>query len=267
MKKLVYILFCALFFSCSVSDKKNSDIKLFLNVSYDNTEIFTIIDQANQLIRKKHLDSIANSSSGIELLDVLNKKQAEEFSSQSKSIEDYPLYQVFNPFTSLNKNGNIFIDSSALVGFTDDTTKFLDLVNKVKELFPKDMYWQFEEESIIGYKGVYALKANKELILSKKDIDSVIVSSKGLNEVGGIVGKYAEAKGMTSYNTSIKLNNEVFEELENGTYRFCILINSKSYFGSVIKNINRQNKLIEIGVLKKEEVEILRKEFNFKSRN
>jgi hypothetical protein len=263
MKNIIFLLLITFLASCSGENKNNNKILIFLNESYDNNEIFLKIDQANKLIRKKQLDSLANTSTGLEILDKLNKIKANEFSSQSSSFEDYPIYKAFTPNTSLNKDGEAFIDSSALIGFSDDTITFLQLINQATELFPEDIYWKFHGEMIIGYKNVYALKDKSQRIcLSKNNIDSILIRSEGLNEIGGVLGKIAEAKGMTAYFTSIKLKNEVFDKLKNGTYGLFLLINSNGYSGSIIKTQTQRNKFIDIGKLKDKDFEILKQEFS-----
>ena len=190
MRRIAYtFLIILLLINCSEIKKNQSDIRITLYESYDLVYLYPSLIKANHEIRKLQHDSIVKISSGIKLLDEMNRENAAKGNTESSSMEDYPIFQILSPIIAFHSDGKTYIDSSALIGITTDSILLNNYLKQTCSLFPEDLRWIITGKVSEKYKRVHAIKlSTNAIILSNTDVDSLIITPNiyGLLQMGNL---------------------------------------------------------------------------------
>lgn len=239
-----------LLIGCADNKVTKGKFEISLYDSYNLVDLFPTIMKANELIRKKQLDSIANNSTGLSLLDKMNKANAKSNASKAKSIEDFPLFQFLSPRLNVGNDGIALPDTSAVIGLISDSSKLMDYLQLADSLFPQDLDWKVS--GMIGdkVKNLHAIKQNsKRIILSESDIDSLIIRPMNFIGLGSAAERIADINDLSKYWIEIKIKKVLTDSLSNRTYTLILDTDSNVYSGSIVNFSNNPNQYIRIGVV------------------
>jgi len=264
-RHLYYVILFFLVLSCSDNPQLNDSIKIELYESYDIVELFPKILESNLIIRKKQIDSLANQKTGLALVDRINEQTAKSDSYSGNSIEDFPLFHVLQPNIKIGQDGLGYVDTTAIIGTTQDTIGLIKYLLLADSLFPADLKWKFSGYSKDNFMNVHATVRNgDEVQLTNTDLDSIIVTPIGLNSFGGVIEKISDLKGFSSYIISIKLKNGLKSKLSRLVYSIIFKINNHEYSGSVVNFKNNPEQYIMIGEIDNNDFTALKNRFETK---
>lgn len=227
-------------------EPKTNAIELCLYESYNLIELSPSFNEANKLVRKHQLDSIAKNKTGSTLLDAINEEAAKEDSLGTKTFDDFPLFSVFIPNTRTGGNGETYMDTSTILGWTTDTSKLKSYFNLSQKVFPESISWM-TSRGFSQYRCLYALKNRNKVPLGVNDIDSVIIAPTGPNSFGGVFEKISDLNGISKYRIELKLNRHLSNILDVKSYILILKIDSAEYPGSVVNFKKFPNQYIFIG--------------------
>lgn len=263
MKSIAYTFLIVLFLTnCNEVKKHQYDIKIKLYESYDLIELYPYLIKANQEIRKHQLDSIANISTGIELVDKMNRENASRGNSETNSIENFPLFQVLLLNTTLHSDGKAYIDSSAHIASTLDSIRLRKYLQQTYSVFPNNFNWKITGKLSGRFKCLHAIKfPRKEVNLTNRDIESIIIQPTGMTGLGQVGEKIATINNDAKYWIKLTLKKELYNLLENRTYTLLLNTTTNEYSGSVVNFRKRPNQEIVIGEMDKNDIEIVKELF------
>jgi len=263
MKRITYTFLIVLFLTnCNEEKKQHNDIKIKLYESYDLVELYPSLIKANQAIRKHQLDSIANISTGIELVDKINRENARKENSETNSIENYPLFQVLLLNTTLHSDGKAYIDSSALIASTLDSIRLRKYLKQTYSIFPNDFNWIITGKLSGKFKCVHAIKLpRKEINLKNSDIKSIVIQPTGMTGLGQVGEKIATLNNEAKYWIKLTLKEGLYNLLDNKTYTLILNTTTYEYSGSIVNFRKRPNQEIVIGEMGKNDLEIVKELF------
>ncbi|QQS51116.1 MAG: hypothetical protein IPM71_16415 [Bacteroidota bacterium] len=244
------------------NEPKTNSIEFSLYESYNLIELSTAFNQANELIRKYQLDSIAKIKTGLSLLDSINKGSVKG-DSLRKPYEDFPLFSVLVPNARTDKNGNNYLDTSTILGWTTDTLKLKSYLNLSRNVFP-EVTWITSKGFSNRYLGLHAIKNINKLPFNKNDIDSVIIEPTGPNSFGGVFEKISDLKGISKYRIELKLNSQLSNILGNNSYTLILKTYTIDYAGSVVNFKKFPGQYIFIGEMTSTDFQILKNNFESK---
>ena len=251
---------CFVFLTLANCTKRNESethaIELSLYESYNLIELSTSFNEANKLIRKYLLDSIAKIKTGSILLDAINKESAKDDSI--RTIEDFPLFSVFIPNTKTSQNGEAYMDTSTILGWTTDTLTLNSYINLSQKVFPEGITWITSRGFSNKYLCLHALKNINKVLLKENDIDSIIIEPTGPNSFGGVFEKISDLKGISKYRTALKLNSRLSNILEMNSYTLILKLNSVEYSGSIVDFKKFPGQYIFIGEMTTTDFQILK---------
>jgi len=264
-------LYCVILFflvlGCTNNNQLNDSIEINLYESYDIVELFPKILESNLIIRKKQIDSLAKQKTGLSLLDKINEQTAKSDSFSGNSVEDFPLFHVLQPNIKIGQDGQGYVDSSSIIGITQDTIELIRHLLLADSVFPADLKWKFSGYSKDNFKNVHAIKENGVKVqITNTDLDSIIVIPFGLNSFGGVIEKISDLKGFSSYSISIKLKNGLNEKLSRRVYSIIFKIKNHEYSGSVVNINNNPEQYIMIGEMDNNDFIVLKSKFESKIR-
>ena len=262
MNRVLILTFSIIFLTgCIKTSNNTGSLKVTLYESYELNELFPSILKANELIRKAQLESKVNKSSGLALLDKINEQNAKD-TIHGNSSDDFPLLQVLLPNTRQGDDGKVYLDTSAIIAFTLDSTALKHYLKQTASLFPNDLEWKITGKPGGTAKCLHAIKKNhkKEYILDS-DIDSVFVLQ---SHLPGILGSFAEKiadLGVSKYWVNVKLKKEVSSRIGNRVYTLIMETDSIQYSGSIVNFQSNPHQRVMIGEMGQKDFQILKTKF------
>lgn len=240
---------------------KTCNLDITLYESYDLTELFPLIIDANHLIRKEQLDSIASVSSGLTLLDKINEEKAKSDTIIWSSMDDSPLFNVLSLNTVLKDKEN-YPDTSAIIGFILDSLKLKKYLAQTCSIFPDDLEWVISGKLFDNGKSLHAIKRGKPVItILNNDIDSIIVTPLGLNSFYSELEKKSYLKEYSSYWVELKLTDELKEKLGNKIFSMIFNTGNHEYSGSIVDFESEPNQYILVGEMDYDDFLCLKNKF------
>ncbi len=256
------ILLCFAFLTLTSCFNKNNlktnTVELSLYESYNLIELSSSFNDANKLLRKHQLDSMAKIKTSSTLLDAINEEAAKSDSIKTNNFDDFPLFSVFIPNTRRGRNGDNYMDTSTILGWTTDTPKLISYLNLSHNLFPANIKWMTSSGFSGEYKCLYALKNVNKVTLKVNDIDSVIINPTGPNSFGGVFEKMSDLKGISRYRIELKLSSNLSDILKMNSYILILKVNSAEYPGSIVKFKKFPAQLIFVGEIGTSDFQVLK---------
>lgn len=266
MRTILFVLII-FFIAFGCSNENNNDDKFELNIyeSYNLVDLISKIYLSDSIIWRHQLDSIAKVNSGIELLDQINKLEAQNNVFERNSFDDYPLFKILQPISTHKENGLTYFDTSSIIGAVSDTLTLKKYLIMVDSLFPKDIIWKISGKIDNDINLLHAIKGNGlKLNILNEEIDSFIVKPIGPNKYGGAAKAYSDLKGISQFWIEIKLKKELSQKLSNKIYTMIFRTGSFEYSGSIVDFQNNPDQLIIVGLMESKDFLMLKNKFEDK---